>query len=118
MLSVLGRKRKCLDRNKLLYEHINERNQTDVPPPHKKQKAISVNPHDCETELELVFSHHEDQLQFISLYKSIQSTQMINTLRIPTCIIQTLAEYATGILEDCDNEECTNNSSIISRHSK
>eukprot|EP01083_Nonionella_stella_P004217 12122_1 len=89
ILSVLSKKRKMT-------------HESASMPPKKKQKQIQKS----ESEFQCIFPHQEDQNQYILLSQSIQSTACVVLLNIPTCIIHTIAEYATGIVETCDNNEC------------
>ena len=40
--------------------------------------------------------------------KCIQSAQLIKKMSIPQCIIQKIAESATGFVKDCQNKKCSN----------
>eukprot|EP01084_Bolivina_argentea_P040647 75080_1 len=100
--SVLSNKRKrplfSADNSQFVF------NTERFQPPTKKQKL----PIDAHIYKQTVFPNQHDQLQYISLSESIQCSALVQTLHIPLCIIQTVAEYGTGIVEDCDNCECEN----------
>lgn len=55
-----------------------------------------------------LFENEHDQKGFLKIFKSIESTELINKLSIPSCINQEISEYATGYIEQCGNSKCNN----------
>eukprot|EP01084_Bolivina_argentea_P157318 274147_1 len=62
-----------------------------------------------------LFSDETDQKQFQMLYKLLSNCKFINF--IPSYVIYTISEFATGKFEKCDNyEQCHNEIAILNQH--
>eukprot|EP01084_Bolivina_argentea_P169147 293251_1 len=83
-------------------------------PPHKRRKLNINEESDSSTSSEKPIppTTHKfsgiDELQFIKLFRTIESCNLIQTLHIPTIINSEIAEYATGSVYNCLNKQCTN----------
>eukprot|EP01084_Bolivina_argentea_P169148 293255_1 len=105
-----------------------ERDYEINEPPHKRRKLNIIQQNDQESDdflssdstISLPSSTEEfipkiackfsgtDQTQFILLFRTIQSCDLIKTLYIPTIINSEIAQYATGEVFNCLNTKCTN----------
>ena len=55
-----------------------------------------------------IFSNKEDHQQFISILKSINANKLIYDLNIPDDITKEIAEYAVGMIYNCQHTSCVN----------
>ena len=63
------------------------------------------------------FEHIMDQDQFRSIYLLIEESSLSQECNIPSCIIQEISEYSTGLVFECDNHKhCKNKVSHLFQH--
>lgn len=73
----------------------------DADPPMLKKRKIQ-----CDPPQSKAFPNEQDQEQFMQIFQSLKTTDLISDLSIPSCIIQEIAEQTVGVLRDCDNPNC------------
>ena len=81
---------------------------TDADPTMLKKPKIQ-----CDSPQSKAFSNEKDQVQFMQIFQSLQTKDLISDLSVPSCIIQEIAEQAVGTLRDCDNPKCDNKVVIL-----
>mmetsp|Transcript_10293 Transcript_10293/g.15562 ORF Transcript_10293/g.15562 Transcript_10293/m.15562 type:complete len:318 (+) Transcript_10293:22-975(+) len=82
----------------------NEETATDNQSPAKKTKLDEV----PETTVVSIFEDDDDQIQFEDIFYAVENCELTKVLKIPHIISKQIAEYATGMLEECNNKHCQN----------
>ena len=96
-----SRKRKLNEMDQDLFESENHQNsmaKRNVYPSKNRRAKIKIK--------SSLFTHKSDQKQFKKIFKSIEKSSIIQILSISHDINKQIAEFATGNLVICENNEC------------
>eukprot|EP01084_Bolivina_argentea_P212271 360853_1 len=78
-------------------------------PPVKKQKT-SIKSYES---INRIFSNSIDHKQFIEYLQSIENSEIINLLCVPTIINTFIAQYSCGDIKQCANTQCSEEFCIL-----
>eukprot|EP01084_Bolivina_argentea_P141726 249023_1 len=107
----------------LLYQHQMKRKLNTANIRSKKRRKFNTNDKTDRTDRTTaknkirsnLFCDECDQKQFQMIYQSLQNCKSINF--IPSCVIYTISEFATGTIEKCDNyKKCQNDFLLLNQN--
>eukprot|EP01084_Bolivina_argentea_P113704 202613_1 len=82
------------------HDCISQSSTEQIEPPRKKSKI--------EIKLPKIFDNASDQHQFEQIFEALNCTQLTKQLKTADCIISIIAQYATGYIEQCSYQPCSN----------
>ena len=62
----------------------------------------------CKNKNGRTFEDLDDEKQFQTIYEQINECEFIKSLLIPSELSKEIAEYSTGKIEICNNDDCEN----------
>ena len=85
------------------FKELNHNEENQIAEKTKKRKVVETDKIHSK-----LFRDEEDQNQFKEIFKSIEQSELIKQLSIPSCINFEISQYATGNIENCKNLKCEN----------